>query len=470
MGGTSAACAVAAGVAALILSVEPDLTNLEVQRILLRSARDLGTPGWDEYYGYGRVDARAALEMALNPPPPLWFVDDDAPNDAGLGDPNISDPCEAGSAEHPFDAVQEAVDVAFPGEIVIVLPGVYTGQGNRDIDFAGKSITVRSTNPNDPQAVSQTVIDCQATEADPHRGFFFYSGETSSSVLAGFTIINGYADTGGGIYCCNNARPTITKCVFRRNSAARGGAMFNFRASPTVAHCIFTTNTADNGGGMYNQASIPAIANCIFAGNSASSGGGICNRSSDVTVTNCILWDNRPEQISGSISLFYSDVQGGFSGEGSIDTDPCFAEPGYWDLNGTPGDPNDDFWVDGDYHLKSQAGRWDPATQAWIVDDVTSRCIDAGDPNSDWTAELWPHGKRINIGAYGGTPQASMSLSDLGNVADLNHDGSVDHRDMTILSDEWPDQEVLLCEDLDRNGIVDVKDFCIFARNWLWQE
>ena len=74
-------------------------------------------------------------------------------------------------------------------------------------------------------------------------------------------------------------------------------------------------------------------------------------------------------------------------------------------------------WIDGwgiptngDYHLKSQAGRWDVNSQSWVQDDVTSPCIDAGDQGSDWTAELRPHGECINMGAYGGTPQASMSF------------------------------------------------------------
>jgi L-ascorbate metabolism protein UlaG (beta-lactamase superfamily) len=66
--------------------------------------------------------------------------------------------------------------------------------------------------------------------------------------------------------------------------------------------------------------------------------------------------------------------------------------------------------VDGDYHLKSQAGRWDPASQSWVKDDVTSPCIDAGDPNSPVGQEPEPNGGRINMGAYGGTKEASKSL------------------------------------------------------------
>jgi hypothetical protein len=64
-GGTSASCPVAAGVAALILSIEPNLTNVEVRHFLERSAKDLGTSGRDDYYGWGRIDARAALDMVL---------------------------------------------------------------------------------------------------------------------------------------------------------------------------------------------------------------------------------------------------------------------------------------------------------------------------------------------------------------------------------------------------------------------
>jgi subtilisin family serine protease len=63
--GTSASCPVAAGVAALILSIEPELTNEEVRHFLCRSATDLGEPGRDDYYGWGRIDARAALDMVL---------------------------------------------------------------------------------------------------------------------------------------------------------------------------------------------------------------------------------------------------------------------------------------------------------------------------------------------------------------------------------------------------------------------
>ncbi|GAG96895.1 unnamed protein product, partial [marine sediment metagenome] len=87
--------------------------------------------------------------------------------------------------------IQDAIDAAVDGDVVIVAPDTYTGDGNRDIDFHGKAITVRSIDPNDPNIVAATIIDCQGTFFDPHRGFYFHSNEDANSILEGFTITNG---------------------------------------------------------------------------------------------------------------------------------------------------------------------------------------------------------------------------------------------------------------------------------------
>ena len=92
-----------------------------------------------------------------------------------------------------------------------------------------------------------------------------------------------------------------------------------------------------------------------------------------------------------------------------ISAEPNFANPGYWDSNDTLDDITDDFWVEGDYHLKSQAGRWDPNSESWVQDDVTSPCIDTGDPMSPIGLEPFPNGGKINMGAYGGISEASKS-------------------------------------------------------------
>ncbi|NLH18373.1 MAG: hypothetical protein GX455_17500, partial [Phycisphaerae bacterium] len=119
-------------------------------------------------------------------------------------------------------------------------------------------------------------------------------------------------------------------------------------------------------------------------------------------------------------------------------------------------------------HLKSTAGRWDPNSLTWVKDAVTSPCIDAGDPaDPDWTNELWPNGRRIDIGAYGGTPEASMSPNAIGLAADLNFDDSVELADFSILSHAWMKSEPLLSADLTRDGRVDLEDLAEMAEYWI---
>jgi len=97
---------------------------------------------------------------------------------------------------------------------------------------------------------------------------------------------------------------------------------------------------------------------------------------------------------------------GTWPGPGNIEAEPRFAWPGQW--TGAPLDPNS-IWIPGDYHLASDNGRWDPNDMTWLSDTLASPCIDAGDPNRPWVHEPVPNGKRINMGVYGGTDQASFS-------------------------------------------------------------
>jgi len=185
---------------------------------------------------------------------------------------------------------------------------------------------------------------------------------------------NSAGENGGGIHNTYHANTMVTNCTFSANSAKYdGGGMANYSSNPTLTNCIFTSNSAGSGGSMYNNSSSSALANCTFAGNSAPNGNVLAcdsymhQRPSNLQLTNCILWDGGNEiwnNDASTISSTYSDIQGGWPGEGNIDADPRFVEPGYRDTNGTPNDANDDVWVDGDYHLLPD-----------------SPCIDAGDPN-----------------------------------------------------------------------------------------
>jgi hypothetical protein len=220
-----------------------------------------------------------------------------------------------------------------------------------------------------------------------------------------------------------------------------------------IANCIIAGNVSNEGGegaGIFCRQSGPTVTNCTICDNSGD--GMMCYDGSCPVVINCVFWGNSLGQIvaesggsyigSSTPVVAFSDVQGGWPGDGNIDTDPCFAQPGAYDPNGTPRDPSDDSWIEGDYHLKSQAGRWDPDSQAWVQDDVTSPCIDAGDVGKPIGFEPFPNGGIINMGAFGGTKQASKSY--FGEVAcgtivagDINGDCRVDFADFAIIAFHW---------------------------------
>jgi predicted outer membrane repeat protein/parallel beta-helix repeat protein len=209
-----------------------------------------------------------------------------------------------------YPTIQAAIDLATDGSTVIVEPNVYTGAGNRDIDFRGKAITVRSIDPTDPNIVAATIIDCDANTSDRHRGFIFQSGEDSNSVLAGFTIINGYNLVGGGIYC-NGSSPTITDCVITGNS---GAGIACEEAYPTISNCIISYNSGfGHGGGIHCSCEgflrDAVIDNCTFIGNSAGHDGGAIEGWGCVgTITNCTFMWNTAGDDGGALGYCYGVI------------------------------------------------------------------------------------------------------------------------------------------------------------------
>jgi len=483
-----------------------------------------------------------------------------------------------------YSTIQAAVDDASDGDTIWVADGRYSDEGNYEIDFKGKAITVRSEN-----GPANCIIDCQ----QQGRGFNFHSGEDQNTILDGFTITNGNpgryggairctasspmiknciivgnvaSDYGGGMYNCyksnptvincvfkanssestcvlgngggmcnvvgsnpvlidcnftdnvasysggamqnsENSSPTVTRCIFRNNSARwSGGAIFSSdRCSPVISrstfawnwaqdggggmcdyynsnarisNCIFSDNsTSDNGGAMKNYESTPTLTNCTFSGNSAeSSGGGIWNGpSSSVILDNSILWDNSDSngvheaaQIMDTQGDKTSTISycctagwtGTLSGTGIISTDPRFVDA-----------------ANGDYHLKSEGWRWDTQRKRWHYDAITSPCIDAGNPG--WPLEdepvavpddpdnVWAINLRINMGAYGGTAEASMPPHHATVLADITNDGFVTARDFSAFARLWMTKGDMLPADLNRDKLVDIADLVLLTKDWL---
>ena len=148
---------------------------------------------------------------------------------------------------------------------------------------------------------------------------------------------------------------------------------------------------------------------------------------SDPDISNCILWGNNYGDLFREpvpLQARYSCIEEGGESEGNISV-----EPGFVDANG------------GDYHLLSERGRYWPAHDVWVLDKVTSPCIDGGDPVVDPANERMPNGGRINMGAYGNTAYASMS--ECWSKADFNCDGIVNFKDFAIFAQEWLEGDAL---------------------------
>ena len=206
----------------------------------------------------------------------------------------------SGSERDPFCKIQDGIDASSTGDTVIVADGTYTGDGNRNLDFGGRNIHLRSESLNP----ALCIIDCQGSEANPHRGFYFHNGETAEAEVHGFTITGGNHTFGGGMRCSGSS-PTIDDCIFGGNSATfSGGGMYNVNSSPTVTNCTFTGNSATRGGAMYNRESDLALTNSTFRSNSAIERGGAMFNfgGSNLTIHDCVFDDNSAQFGGESIA------------------------------------------------------------------------------------------------------------------------------------------------------------------------
>ncbi|MCK4512497.1 right-handed parallel beta-helix repeat-containing protein [bacterium] len=243
-----------------------------------------------------------------------------------------------------YATIQDAIVGVVDTDIIELADGTFDGTGNRDLDFLGKAITIRSQS-GDPEAC---IINCGGDEFDPHRAFWFHSGEGSSSVVQDISVVNGFlTDANGGAVLCDGASPTFDGCVFGNNiihgADVRGGAVYCEGSSqPAFTGCRFVGNTAgespngkggaialscvavtltdctigpgnyagSHGGGLHADLTPAVMTDCTVTDNSADFGAGVCTEGGGLTMTGCSLLWNMALGASqgGGVAVFAADL------------------------------------------------------------------------------------------------------------------------------------------------------------------
>lgn len=225
----------------------------------------------------------------------------------------------APTGEGSFKTIQDAIDNARDGDTIVMADGCYYGPGNRDIDFLGKAVTLRSMS----MIAQACTIDCQGSEEDPHRAFYFHSGEEQTTVVEYVTVVNGYTDSdGGGLLCDFESSPTLRGLVVADCTAGNhgGGLCAKDHSQALIKSCQFISNTAGGGGGIScSGGSVhildtrfegnigglgggleiwipfidePSVEGCTFTNNTGRSGGAVFVQSAEPTIKDCLSSNN----------------------------------------------------------------------------------------------------------------------------------------------------------------------------------
>ncbi|MBI4556019.1 MAG: hypothetical protein HY706_00420 [Candidatus Hydrogenedentes bacterium] len=349
----------------------------------------------------------------------------------------------------------------------------YSSAAVTGCNFSGNSARLGGGGMHN-DGLSPNVSDCTFNGNTALNGGTSYGGgmlnHESSPMLNRCTFYNNTSDVGGGINNgVNNesSSPSLTRCAFVNNTANNtGGGMFNYRASPTVSsstllnnyggyegggvgntyasivatNCVLAGNSAYVGGAIHNVTSTATLVNCVVTGNIATYNGGLLSvYGSSVTVKNCIIWGNGGEIASFGngvrTTVTYSDVEGGYPGEGNIDQGPRFVS-----------------YLRGDYRL------WGD-----------SPCVDAGTaegaPPTDILGLPRPQGNGVDMGAYE-FPESPDSdgdqiPDDWEGTADTDNDGVPNYLDLDSDGDDLTDTDEAsrgwdpYDADMDDDGITD---------------
>ncbi len=236
-------------------------------------------------------------------------------------------------------------------------------------------------------------------------GAGFYSRGKCTPVLIDCTVANNWSGwAGGGIYYHQGSDLIVSRCVVTSNGAEfQGGGICSYGGGQLLlSNSVISGNWANDstwsrGGGLYGSVADAHVNHCTFVGNQAAAGSAMAcdlfaeSDTSEMHLSNCVLWgDGKLIEAEGQarVEITYSDVRGGWPGEGNIDMDPCFIQIGSWNDAGTTWDPCDDAWTDGDHRLQ------------WA-----SPCVDTASLEAVWE----PNGTDLD-----GQPRVSGITADMG--------------------------------------------------------
>lgn len=203
----------------------------------------------------------------------------------------------------PYATINAALDVARDGDRILVHPGTYT----EAIDFGGRAIEIVSS-----QGAEVTTLD--GTGLKEVSVVTAVSGETTGSILRGFTVSNGRSGTpfpfddsirvGGGLFAFF-ASPSIEDCRFVENDAAFGGGAYLYEWNGTMDGCAFLANdAAADGGGLQLSRCDGVVTGGVFEGNDAvRRGGAIHVFNGSPVLDSCRMSGNTCNSEGGGISF-----------------------------------------------------------------------------------------------------------------------------------------------------------------------